>query len=133
VKTLVTLLLLFPLSFQVLATGESEEKAVQHIKLADVTSAAQAKKVFLKSTSDIKSKKKLDAAELHEIHFITYSLEKSVAFYAENLSGDRQELAKEMAEVVEFIHINSENNRKEKTKKYLNQYFDLAAQFSSEF
>jgi len=130
-KSLLTALLLLPLSLNVLASGEYEEKAVQHMKLADVTSAAEAKKVFLETTADIKSKKKLDATELHEIHYITYSLEKSVAYYAENLKGDKQKLAKEMAEVVEYIHINSENNRPTITKKYLNQYFELASKFSA--
>jgi hypothetical protein len=72
----------------------------------------------MKSTSEqLRTKTTLDALELHEIHIITYSLEKAVAFFAENLSGARQETAKEMALVVEEVHLNSENNRKQASKQ----------------
>lgn len=108
----------------------AEEKAVQHMKVADVTSALEAKKVFFETTAQIKSKTVLDAKELHDIHFITYSLEKSIAYYAENLTGKAQKLAKKMAIVVEDIHINSENNRKKETEKHLQKYFKLAAKLS---
>lgn len=113
-------------SFNTTAT----EKPVQHLKVADVTSAIEAKKVFFETTAQIKSKKILDEQELHDIHFITYSLEKSIAYYAENLTGKSQKLAEKMAVVVEDIHINSENNRKEQTKKHLKKYFELAAKLS---
>ena len=68
--------------------------------------------------------------ELHEIHVITYSLEKAVAFFAENLSGARQETAQEMAVVVEEVHLSSENNRREETKAALDQYFALFESFT---
>ena len=109
-----------------MATSEPNEKPVQHRKVDDVTSLAEAKKVFLQTTSEIKSKEKLNAEELHQIHYITYSLEKSIAYYAENLSGKEQQLAKNIAIVVEDIHIASENNRKQETLTHLTKYFKLA-------
>lgn len=129
------LLLLFSLVFtlHVLASDESKEEPVQHLKIADVVSMEEARKIFIEKTSEIKSKKKLDEAELQQIHVITYSLEKSVAYFAQNLTGYRQELAKEIALVVEDIHLDSENNRQEKTKKHLNKYFELADKFMLEF
>lgn len=127
-KSLILLALLFPLTVFAMS---GDEEAVQHMKLPDVTSAQEAKKVFFDTTAQIKSKKTLDVAELQEIHFITYSLEKSIAYYAENLSGKQQKLAKKMAVVVEDIHINSENNRQEATKKHLKKYFKLAERFGS--
>ena len=77
------------------------------------------------TTEQLRAKTNLNALELHEIHMITYSLEKAVAFFAENLSGARQETAQEMAVVVEEVHLSSENNRKEETKAALDQYFAL--------
>ena len=103
------------------------------MKLAEVTSASEAKRIFLETTAQIKSKTKLNPSELQEIHFITYSLEKSVAYFAESLTGEKQKMAQHIAEVVEFIHINSENNRKSETKVQLDKYFKLAAQFSADF
>lgn len=128
-------LLIFALAFTspVLASAESKEEPVQHLKIADVTSMERARKIFISRTSDIKKKKKLDMTELNQIHLITYSLEKSVAFFVANLKKERQKLAKEIAVVVEAIHINSENNRKEKTRQYLAKYFILAEKFISGF
>jgi flagellar biosynthesis component FlhA len=128
-------LIIFSLAFalQVMASDESKEEPVQHLKIADVTSMKDAEKIFIEKTSEIKSKKKLDQVELQQIHIITYSLEKSVAYFVENLKGERQELAKEIAVIVEDIHISSENSRKEMTETHLNKYFDLAEKFISGF
>ena len=57
--------------------------------------------------------------------WITHYLEKTVAFFAKNLSGVRQATAQEMAVVVEEVHLSSENNRKDETKAVLDQYFAL--------
>ena len=130
---LVILILSFAFALQVMASDESKEEPVQHLKIAEVTSAQDAKNIFIDKTSEIKSKKKLDQLELQQIHIITYSLEKSVAYFFENLTGERQELVKEIAVVVEDIHISSENNRQEKTKALLNKYFDMAEKFISGF
>ena len=132
-KKLALLFFVIPFALHVLASDESKEKPVQHLKVEDVTSMEEAENIFIEKTADIKSKKKLDHQELHQIHFITYYLEKSVAYYAENLKGEKQKLAKEIAVVVEDIHINSENNRPEETKKHLNKYFELAEKFISGF
>jgi len=128
------ILLFFALAFAlpVLATEESKEP-VQHLKITDVTSMEDAEKIFIEKTSEIKSKKKLDVTELQQIHIITYSLEKSVAYFAENLKGERQELAREIAVVVEDIHISSENNHQEKTKKLLSKYLKLSEKLISGF
>lgn len=128
-KKLVPLLFALAFTSPVLASGVSKEEPVQHVKIANVTSMEDAKKIFIDETSEIKSYKKLDAAELHQLHIITYSLEKSVAYFAENLKKERRELAKEIAVVVEDIHIDSENNRKEKTQQHLTKYFKLADKF----
>ena len=130
---LVILILSFAFALQVMASDEAKEEPIQHLKIADVTSVNDAKNIFIEKTSEIKSKKKLDQLELQQIHIITYSLEKSVAYFVENLIGERQELAKEIAVVVEDIHISSENNRQEKTKTLLNKYFDMAEKFISGF
>ena len=61
---------------------------------------------------------------------ITYSLEKAVAFFAENLSGVRQVIAQEMAVVVEEVHLSSENNRNGETKAALDQHFALFESFT---
>ena len=85
------------------------------------------------TTEQLLAKTNLDALELHEIHMITYSLEKAVAFFAENLSGARQVTAQEMAVVVEEVHLSSENNRKDATKVALDQYFALFKSFKKDF
>ena len=132
-KKLVILFFSLAFAVQVMASNEAKEEPVQHLKIADVTSMKEAKKIFIEKTSEIKSKKKLDQLELQQIHIITYSLEKSVAYFVEKLKGERQELAKEIAVVVEDIHISSENSRQEMTKIQLNKYFDLAEKFISGF
>ena len=114
------------------AKCEKSEKPVQHLKVADVTSMEEAKKVFNETNEKLKSKKKLDAVELHEIHMITYSTEKAVAYFAENLEGSQQKEAKEIAVVLEEVHLASQNNRKDDCAKKLADYFKksdaLAAQ-----
>ena len=128
-------ILIFSLAFSlhVMASDDSKEEPVQHLKIADVTSMEDAKKIFIETTSEIKSKKKLDQLELQQIHIITYSLEKSLAYFVQNLEGERQDLAKEIAVVVEDIHISSENSRQKETETYLNKYFNLAEKFISGF
>jgi hypothetical protein len=130
---LLVLILSLAFALPVMASSDSEEEPIQHLNIADVTSMKDAKKIFRETTSEIRSKEKLDVAELQEIHIITYSLEKSVAYFVDNLEGERQQLAEEIAVVVEDIHLSSENNRQKETKALLKRYFDLADQFSSGF
>lgn len=111
-------------------TVVASDKPVQHLQLEDITTLDEAKRVFSETTAQIESKNKLDADELHDIHIITYSLEKAVAYFAENSTGEQQVTAKKMAEVVELVHLGSENNRAEETKVYLIEYFKLADKFS---
>ena len=73
--------------------------------------------------------KNIHLEEASKIHIITYTLEKSVAYFAENLTGEKQSLAKEMAVVVEDVHLSSENNRLEKLQEHLREYFDLVDEF----
>ena len=110
--------------------SEQTEKPIQHFKLEDIASESCAVEVMQSTTGQLRAKTNLDALELHEIHMITYSLEKAVAYFAENLSGPRQITAQEMAIVVEEIHLSSENNRKDNTKAALDQYFALFESFT---
>ena len=128
-KKLVLLVLALAFASPVQASGVSKEEPIQHLKIADVTSMEDAKKIFIDKTSEIKTYKKLDAAKLHQLHIITYSLEKSVAYFAENMKKENRKLAQEIAVVVEDIHIDSENNREEKTRQHLTKYFKLAEKF----
>ena len=109
---------------------EQDEKPIQHLKLEDIATESSAVEVMQSTTEQLRAKTTLDALELHEIHMITYSLEKAVAFFAENLSGVRQVTAQEMAVVVEEVHLSSENNRKDETKAALDQYFALFESFT---
>ncbi len=129
-KYLTVLLLAAVLLTSTHAAESSDEKPVKHLEVADVTSVEEASEIFIRETFALKNKKKLDAAELHDIHMITYKLEKSVEYYSLNLEGDAQALAREIAVVVEEIHIDSENNRKEETQQHLNSYFKLADEFA---
>ena len=110
--------------------GEQDEKPIQHLKLEDIATESSAVEVMQSTTEQLRAKTTLDALELHKIHMITYSLEKAVAFFAENLSGVRQVIAQEMAVVVEELHLSSENNRKDETKAALDQYFALFETFT---
>lgn len=130
---LAVLILSLAFSFPVMASDDSEQKPIQHLEIADVTSLEDAKRIFVETTAEIRSKQKLDPAELQQIHIITYSLEKSVAYFVENTEGERHELAEEIAEVVEEIHLSSENNRQEETKEHLKEYFDMADRFTAGF
>lgn len=109
----------------------TEEKPVQHLKLEAVKSSEEAYRVFVKDTKALKDKKELNEKALHEIHYITYSLEKSIAYYSEKGEGSIQDAAKALAIIVEDIHVHSENNRPEKTQKYLAQYFTEAKKFNA--
>ena len=71
--------------------------AVKHIDLPDITSYEEAKEVFNQTTSELRKKNKLDETELQEVHIITYSLEKAVAYFSKNMEGDQQVSAKEIA------------------------------------
>lgn len=126
---LLILLSISSLSFnaQVLA----EEKAVQHKVVADITEVDTAKSVFNSTTAELKTKQELNAAELHEIHMITYSLEKAVAYFVDTKQGQAQKDAEQLAGVVELVHIASENNRSAETRGYLDEYFKLADAFSA--
>ena len=123
------LLVIVMLVLPVLASAESKVKPTQHLKIADVTSLKEAKAIFLDKTLEIRSKKNIGLKEASEIHIITYTLEKSVAYFAENLTGDKQSLAKQMAVVVEDIHISSESNNLGKLEKHLEEYYDLSDKF----
>ena len=112
---------------------DSEEKPIQHLQLENITSLEEAKKVFLADTKKLKSMTKLDSSELNEIHFITYSLERAVAYFSENLRDKAQSISKEMAVVVEDLHLDSENSRAEKSKLHLEAYFKLADSLGKNF
>ena len=112
------------------SNNDQAEKPIQHLKLEDIKTEFKAVEVMESTTEQLRAKTNLNALELHEIHMITYSLEKAVAFFAENLSGARQETAQEMAVVVEEVHLSSENNRREETKAALDQYFALFESFT---
>ena len=114
------------------ANSVQAEKPIQYLKLDDTATGSSAAEVMKSTTEQLLAKTNLDALELHEIHMITYSLEKAVAFFAENLSGARQVTAQEMAVVVEEVHLSSENNRKEDTKAAFDQYFALFESFTKD-
>jgi len=116
-------------SLNVFSETNNSEKPVQHIIVDNIASFSEAKKVFIEMTNELKAKTVLDESELHQIHMITYSLEKSLAFYAENLNGDAQKLAEDIAVVVEDIHLASENNRQGSTREFLSNYFELSQDF----
>lgn len=107
------------------------EKPVQHLEVPDVETLQEAKAVFFDTTTQLQAKTQLDAAELHDIHMITYSLEKAVAYFVENSDADMKARAEEMAIVVEKVHLGSENNRVEETRASLAEYFRLAEAFSA--
>ena len=105
------------------------ESAIKHIDLPDITSYEEAREVFNQTTSELREKNKLDATELQEVHMITYSLEKAVAYFSKNMEGDQQVSAKEIAKLVELVHVSAENNRASETKVYLLEYFELASTY----
>ncbi len=128
-KILISLVFVMCLSFSVMASENTKEKPTQHLNVADVTTMKDAKEIFLGKTYEIMVKKNISLKEASEIHIITYTLEKSVAYFAENLTGEKQSLAKEMAVVVESIHLTSESNRLEELQTHLKEYFNLVDKF----
>ncbi|MEJ2310530.1 MAG: hypothetical protein P8Z78_14660 [Gammaproteobacteria bacterium] len=128
-KQLALLVFTMLFSLSVLAADESKEKPTQHLQIADVTSMEEAKAIFIDKTVEIRNKKPLNLEAASQIHIITYTLEKSVAYFAENLEGEKQEQAKQIAVVVEDIHIASESNRLDDLQKDLDKYFDLVDKF----
>lgn len=110
----------------------AQEKSVKHITLPDLTSLEEAKQVFSETTSKLQTKKKLDAVELDDIHQITYSLEKALEYLVDNVEGEQQKVTQEMADLVELVHIASENNRASETARHLKEYFNIAESFSEE-
>jgi len=126
---LVVLVTALIVSGAVLAADESKEKPIQHLKIADVESMAQAKEIFIDKTAEIKVRKKLDAAEAAQIHIITYTLEKSVAYFAQNLTGEKQRQAQDIAVVVEDIHLASEGNKLDELRSHVDTYFSLVDEF----
>lgn len=105
---------------------DHNEKPIQHLKLEDIYSLEEASAVFAKEVDFIVGKEELTAGALHEIHMSTYSLEKAVAYFVENSVAEEQNLAEQIAVVVEEIHLASENNRSEDTRSYIDQLDKLA-------
>ena len=101
-------------------------EAVKHMNLPDITSYEEAKAVFTQTTAQLRGKDKLDETELHEIHMITYSLEKAIAYFSMNMKDDQQVSAKEIAKLVELVHVSAENYSAAETEMYLQKYFELA-------
>jgi len=106
------------------------KKPTQHLKVVDITSLDNAVKVFNETVVKLKAKTKFDAAELNEIHLITYSTEKALAYFGENFTGEQKELAKKAAIVLEEVHLASESINKEATQKSLTEFLALAAQIA---
>ncbi len=110
--------------------GEAGER-IKHLEVPDVTSAEDAKTIFLERTAEITGKEKLDTQELHEIHMATYHLETAVAYYAENSEGARKEAAEKLAVVVEEVHLSSEGFKPEEARKHIAEFARLAEAFSA--
>lgn len=121
------------LSLQALSLAFASEKPTQHLQLPDVTTSEEAKKVFIETTSELQDKRELNQEELNEIHITTYSLEKAVAYFVENMKGDQQTEAKKLAELVERIHLTSETDQADKLRTYLQDYSNLASAFAKNF
>ena len=128
-KQLALLVFTMLFSLPVLAADDSKEKPTQHLQIAEVTSMEEAKEIFIDKTVEIRNKKELNLEEASQIHIITYTLEKSEAYFVDNLKGEKQEIAKQIAVVVEDIHIASESNRLDDLQKHLDKYFDLVDKF----
>ncbi len=121
---LATLLIVFTLA------ALAKDQPIQHKVVPDVTNLEDAKAVFADTTEALSLTTELDAQALHNIHMITYSLEKAIAYFAENLQGEQKASAQGLAEVVERVHLASENNRRDATRTHLEEYFKLAEEFS---
>ena len=110
--------------------GEGGER-IKHLEVPDVSSFADAKKIFLERTAEITGKEKLDTEELHEIHMATYHLETAVAYYAENSEDAQKEAAEKLAVVVEEVHLSSEGFKPEEARKHIAEFARLAEAFSA--
>ncbi len=131
-KLKIPLLLLLAMLVSTMSTSMmASDKPIKHLDLPDVTSMEEAKQVFASTTSELKQKQKLNAEEVHEIHIVTYSLEKAIAYFVENSAAAQLGHAKQMADVVELVHLASENNRSAETQTHLEEYFKLANTFSN--
>ena len=108
------------------------KQAVKHMDLPDITSYEEARKMFNQTTAQLRKKNKLDETELHEVHMITYSLEKAVAYFSQNMKDEQQASAEKMAQLVELVHLSAENNRATETEVYLQEYFELANSYSQD-
>ena len=128
-KILLSIFVVFVLAAFAQASGTSEEKPTKHLNVPSVTTMEEAKKIFIEKTLEMNSKQTLNETELQQIHIITYTLEQSVIYFLKNVRGEKQKLVKEIADTVENIHLNSENNRKEETQEKLKVYLKLASQF----
>ena len=125
----IALIIFFLLTF---SYASQAEKSIKHKVVEDIVTSEEAIQVFNETTAQLKTKTFLDEGELNDVHMITYSLEKAVAYFVENSSGDQRDDAEKMAELVELVHIASENNRKDETKVNLASYFSLASEFETE-
>jgi hypothetical protein len=103
----------------------NEQKPVQHLQLPDITTQSEAWDVLQATSQELRNRQQLDASELNEIHMITYSLEKAIAYFATQSEPTLAKQAQAMAIVVEDLHLHSENNRKEASQAALNRYFKL--------
>ena len=108
----------------------TEEKPIKHLEIPKVTNLGDAKRIFKEESALIKEIENFDEADLNQLHFITYRLEQSVFYFADNLSGDEKKLIDEMAVVVEEIHLNSERNRQPETQAHVIDYLEMADKFS---
>ena len=109
-----------------------EQKPVQHLQLPDIATQSKAWDVLQKTNEQLRTRQQLDTGELNEIHMITYSLEKAIAYFATESEPTLAKQAQAMAIVVEDLHLHSENNRKEASQAALNRYFKLYEPFLSE-
>lgn len=90
---------------------------------------AATKAVVIDGTAEIAKRSAPDAVQAGEIHINTYTLEKGVAYFADNLTGERQALAREIAAVVEDIHVASERGRLDELAAHIDKYQGLIDRF----
>lgn len=103
----------------------NEQKPAQHLQIPDIVNQAEAWNVLQKTSQQLQSHQQLDASELNEIHMITYSLEKAIAYFATQSEPTLVKQAQAMAIEIEDLHLHSENNRREASQAALNRYFKL--------
>ena len=129
--TLVAALISLLTAVMVPLDDSATETPVRHLEVPDVTSLEEARTIFFDTTAQLQSKTRMDARELNDIHMITYSLEKALAYFVENSDDKMKATADKMAIVIEEVYLGSENNRVEETRTSLVQYFQLAQEFST--